>query len=275
MHLSIGQEAVAAGVCGLLRDDDPVYSGHRAHGHALAKGAPPGARAGGADGARRRPLPRPRRLDAPRRRRARVPRRDRRRRRQRPARARQRTRRPAPGRRSGRGRLLRRRRGPERPLRRVRQPGRAVAAAGDPRLREQRLRRVHPALGAHDRRARERCRSRRTDVERETVDGNDAVAVRAAFARLLATARRGEGPFLLECLTHRLRGHYEGDPQRYREALQPRTGRSSTRSCVCSGAESPRAGSSATRRRASSGRLATRSRRRCASRARARSRRRL
>ena len=24
---------------------------------------------------------------------------------------------------------------------------------------------------------------------------------------------------LLECLTHRLRGHYEGDPQRYREAL--------------------------------------------------------
>ena len=29
----------------------------------------------------------------------------------------------------------------------------------------------------------------------------------------------GEGPFLLECLTHRLRGHYEGDPQHYREAL--------------------------------------------------------
>jgi pyruvate dehydrogenase E1 component alpha subunit len=24
---------------------------------------------------------------------------------------------------------------------------------------------------------------------------------------------------LLECLTHRLRGHYEGDPQPYREAL--------------------------------------------------------
>jgi len=24
---------------------------------------------------------------------------------------------------------------------------------------------------------------------------------------------------LLECLTHRLRGHYEGDPQRYRQAL--------------------------------------------------------
>jgi len=43
--------------------------------------------------------------------------------------------------------------------------------------------------------------------------------VRRAFAGYLDPARRGEGPFLLECLTHRLRGHYEGDPQRYREAL--------------------------------------------------------
>jgi pyruvate dehydrogenase E1 component alpha subunit len=56
-------------------------------------------------------------------------------------------------------------------------------------------------------------------VERETVDGNDVVAVRGAFARFLGAARGGEGPFLLECLTHRLRGHYEGDPERYREAL--------------------------------------------------------
>ncbi len=40
IHLSIGSEGVAAAVCGALRDDDAVYSGHRAHGHALAKGAP-------------------------------------------------------------------------------------------------------------------------------------------------------------------------------------------------------------------------------------------
>jgi Transketolase, C-terminal domain/Dehydrogenase E1 component len=40
VHLSTGQEAVAAGVCSQLRDDDAVYSGHRAHGHALAKGVP-------------------------------------------------------------------------------------------------------------------------------------------------------------------------------------------------------------------------------------------
>ena len=31
--------------------------------------------------------------------------------------------------------------------------------------------------------------------------------------------RKGGGPLLLECLTHRLRGHYEGDPAQYREAL--------------------------------------------------------
>ena len=40
VHLSIGQEGVAAAVCSQLRDDDAVYSGHRAHGHAIAKGAP-------------------------------------------------------------------------------------------------------------------------------------------------------------------------------------------------------------------------------------------
>ena len=40
IHLSIGGEGVAAAVCGQLRDDDAVYSGHRAHGHAIAKGAP-------------------------------------------------------------------------------------------------------------------------------------------------------------------------------------------------------------------------------------------
>jgi TPP-dependent pyruvate/acetoin dehydrogenase alpha subunit len=37
-HFSIGQEAVAVGVCGALRRDDVVYSGHRCHAHYLAKG---------------------------------------------------------------------------------------------------------------------------------------------------------------------------------------------------------------------------------------------
>ena len=37
-HLSIGQEAVAVGVCGVLSRADQVVSGHRAHAHYLAKG---------------------------------------------------------------------------------------------------------------------------------------------------------------------------------------------------------------------------------------------
>jgi TPP-dependent pyruvate/acetoin dehydrogenase alpha subunit len=39
IHLYIGQEAVAAGVCAVLRKDDYVFSTHRGHGHAIAKGA--------------------------------------------------------------------------------------------------------------------------------------------------------------------------------------------------------------------------------------------
>jgi TPP-dependent pyruvate/acetoin dehydrogenase alpha subunit len=38
VHLCIGQEAVAAGVCGNLSRDDYVLSNHRSHGHYLARG---------------------------------------------------------------------------------------------------------------------------------------------------------------------------------------------------------------------------------------------
>ncbi|MFP6645185.1 MAG: thiamine pyrophosphate-dependent dehydrogenase E1 component subunit alpha [Candidatus Latescibacterota bacterium] len=37
-HTYIGEEAVATGVCAHLRNDDAVFSTHRGHGHALAKG---------------------------------------------------------------------------------------------------------------------------------------------------------------------------------------------------------------------------------------------
>src|SRR6202045_2602627 len=40
-HTYVGQEAVAAGVCSHLRQDDVVFSTHRGHGHALAKGLDP------------------------------------------------------------------------------------------------------------------------------------------------------------------------------------------------------------------------------------------
>jgi acetoin:2,6-dichlorophenolindophenol oxidoreductase subunit alpha len=37
-HLSIGQEAIPAGVCAALRAGDTVWGGHRSHGHYLAQG---------------------------------------------------------------------------------------------------------------------------------------------------------------------------------------------------------------------------------------------
>lgn len=43
VHLYIGEEAVATGVCAHLGDEDWVTSTHRGHGHFLAKGGDPGA----------------------------------------------------------------------------------------------------------------------------------------------------------------------------------------------------------------------------------------
>jgi 2-oxoisovalerate dehydrogenase E1 component len=40
-HTYVGEEAIATGVCAQLRTDDTVFSTHRGHGHALAKGVPP------------------------------------------------------------------------------------------------------------------------------------------------------------------------------------------------------------------------------------------
>lgn len=43
VHLSIGQEAIAAGVCANLRRTDQITTTHRGHGHCIAKGTDPGA----------------------------------------------------------------------------------------------------------------------------------------------------------------------------------------------------------------------------------------
>jgi len=53
-------------------------------------------------------------------------------------------------------------------------------------------------------------------VPAERVDGNDIAAVLAVAEKVVAAARRGEGPQLVECLTQRLVGHYSGDAQHYR-----------------------------------------------------------
>jgi acetoin:2,6-dichlorophenolindophenol oxidoreductase subunit alpha len=218
IHLSVGQEGVAAGVCTQLRDDDAVYSGHRAHGHAIAKGAPlervmaelMGRDRGlchglggsmhlvdvehglmGATGVVGGNIP------------------------------------------MALGSALAARLGGRDQV--------AVVFFGDgavqaghfnesvnlatlwelpmilvcenngfaeftPRSAHTKVERVSDVVAPYD-------------LPRETVDGNDVLAVRDAFGRYLAAARRGAGPFLLECLTYRLRGHYEGDPAKYREAI--------------------------------------------------------
>ncbi len=49
-----------------------------------------------------------------------------------------------------------------------------------------------------------------------SVDANDILAVRKAATKAVARARKGEGPTLLENKTYRIKGHFEGDPQKYR-----------------------------------------------------------
>jgi TPP-dependent pyruvate/acetoin dehydrogenase alpha subunit len=218
VHLSIGSEGVAAGVCRRLRDDDAVYSGHRAHGHALAKGAPMdrvmaelmGRSAGlcrglggsmhlvdvehglmGATGVVGGNLP------------------------------------MAAG-----DALAARLRGEDRVT--VVFFGDGAVQAGHfsetvnlaslwelplifvcenngmaeftPRSAHTKVARVIDVVAPYD-------------FACQTVEGADVGAVWTAFGRYLEKARAGQGPFLLECSTHRRSGHYEGDQQSYRDAL--------------------------------------------------------
>ncbi|HMG97412.1 MAG TPA: thiamine pyrophosphate-dependent dehydrogenase E1 component subunit alpha [Gaiellales bacterium] len=218
VHLSVGQEGVAAPVCAQLRDDDAVYSGHRAHGHAIAKGASlerTMAELMGRDTGLCRGLGGSMHLvDA------------------------------EHGFMGATGvvggsipialgsALAARLRGDD---------AVAVVFFGDgavqaghfnetvnlaalwklplilvcenngfaeftPRSAHTVVERVSDVVAPYD-------------VERATVDGNDVPAVWDAFGGFLDSARSGRGPFLLECLTQRLRGHYEGDPGSYREAI--------------------------------------------------------
>jgi len=50
-----------------------------------------------------------------------------------------------------------------------------------------------------------------------TVDGNDVFAVLSAAKQAVPSIRAGSGPQVIECLTHRVRGHFEGDQQKYRD----------------------------------------------------------
>jgi TPP-dependent pyruvate/acetoin dehydrogenase alpha subunit len=50
----------------------------------------------------------------------------------------------------------------------------------------------------------------------KTIDGNDLLAVYETAGIAIAAIRNGEGPYLLECMTYRMAGHFVGDAQRYR-----------------------------------------------------------
>jgi TPP-dependent pyruvate/acetoin dehydrogenase alpha subunit len=218
IHLSTGQEGVAVGVCSQLRVDDAVYSGHRAHGHAIAKGAPLGqvlAELMGRDEGLCRGLGGSMHLvdvehgfmgatgvvggNVP----------------------------VALG-----SALAARLRGDDAVAVVFFGDGAVQAGHFNETVNLASLWKLPLILVCENNGFAEFTpRSAHTNVERvsdvvapyglerATVDGNDVVAVWEAFGRSLVAARAGEGAFLLECLTHRLRGHYEGDAGAYREAL--------------------------------------------------------
>jgi pyruvate dehydrogenase E1 component alpha subunit len=218
IHLSIGSEGVAAAVCRQLRDDDELYSGHRAHGHVLAKGAPMdrvmaelmGRSAGlcsglggsmhlvdvehgvmGATGVVGGNLP------------------------------------MAAG-----GALAGKIGGGDRVT---------VVFFGDGAVQAGHFAETvnlaalwqlplilvceNNGMAEFTTRAEHTTVDSVSDVvapygfERQVVEGADVPAIWSAFGGYLAKARRGSGPFLLECRTHRRRGHYEGDPLASRNAL--------------------------------------------------------
>jgi acetoin:2,6-dichlorophenolindophenol oxidoreductase subunit alpha len=53
-------------------------------------------------------------------------------------------------------------------------------------------------------------------IATKTIDGNDLPTVFAAARHAIGAVRRGDGPYLLECMTFRMAGHYVGDSQQYR-----------------------------------------------------------
>ena len=59
-------------------------------------------------------------------------------------------------------------------------------------------------------------RAKAYNIPGVTIDGNNFEEICDCVAEYAETARNGEGPALIECLTYRLSGHSRGDPRVYR-----------------------------------------------------------
>jgi pyruvate dehydrogenase E1 component alpha subunit len=57
-------------------------------------------------------------------------------------------------------------------------------------------------------------------IPNERVDGMNVLTVREVALKALEYIRSGEGPYFLEIMTYRYRGHSMGDPERYRESSE-------------------------------------------------------
>ena len=62
-------------------------------------------------------------------------------------------------------------------------------------------------------------RAQAYDMPGVRVDGKDLMAVYEVSAEYIERARRGEGPALIECVTYRNYGHFEGDEQKYKNKV--------------------------------------------------------
>ena len=219
VHTYLGEEAIAAGVCGRLGPGDYITSTHRGHGHAIAKGMSPAALMaelyGRAEGACRGRGGSMHVADF------------------------------SLGMLGANGivgggfgiaagaALAARRRGADRV---------AVCFFGDGGINKGTF---HEALNfasvhrlgvvyvcENNQYAQFTSRSRTTSVEDlavraaaygmagATLDGNDVASVSAAAAEAVERARGGDGPTLLNMVTYRLGGHYVGDAEVYRDAAE-------------------------------------------------------
>jgi pyruvate dehydrogenase E1 component alpha subunit len=219
LHLGIGQEAVAVGACSLLSKDDLVYGGHRSHGHAIAKGADINrllaeiaGRAtgycGGKGGSMHIVAKETGFITAT----------------------------------GVVGGTIPLALGAAFAAKEKKQGQVAVAFFGDgagqagpfhESLNIASLWRLpvifvcenngyaeFTPLSAHTKIERLAQHAKTYGIQASTVDGNDLFAVRDAMQNAVEKCRTGKGPVFVECLTHRMRGHYEGDPGKYRELSQ-------------------------------------------------------